>query len=244
LPITNPHICHPGRESEIGTQGNPESEKPQHALDGGSGADLLRGGGGNDVLSGRAENDTMFGGDGDDRMSGDNGADQMDGGAGNDTMEGGADNDAMDGGFGNDSVSGGLGNDFVRGGAGNDSLIGGDGNDTLEGGAGDDRLVGDNSDVMTGGADVDTFVVETTADGSTPLIQDLDAANETLVINLTLPQEVIDLGATTVSLEQGPGDSGIFVVANLPDGSEERVAFLEGISLGTSLDIDLNVTAA
>jgi len=32
LPITDPHICPADRESQISTYGNPESDKPQHAL--------------------------------------------------------------------------------------------------------------------------------------------------------------------------------------------------------------------
>jgi len=33
LPISNPHICHADRESEITPRRNPESERPQQALD-------------------------------------------------------------------------------------------------------------------------------------------------------------------------------------------------------------------
>ena len=68
----------------------------------------------------------------------------------------------LDGGEGNDLLVGGDGVDVLRGGAGNDVLLGGRGNDVKLGEDGNDLLIwnnGDGSDLMEGGADVDTVQV-------------------------------------------------------------------------------------
>ena len=69
----------------------------------------------------------------------------------------------LDGGQGNDLLIGGDGVDTLRGGAGNDTLIGRKGNDVMLGEQGNDLFVwnnGDGSDLMEGGADIDTVQVD------------------------------------------------------------------------------------
>jgi len=81
------------------------------------------------------------------------------GGVGNDTLTGGSGNDMLFGQSDNDTLLGKGGNDLLFGGTGNDTLTGGDGNDQMFGQAGDDRMIwnpGDDSDLMEGGAGIDT----------------------------------------------------------------------------------------
>jgi Ca2+-binding RTX toxin-like protein len=84
------------------------------------------------------------------------------GGAGNDTATGGSGNDMLFGQTGNDVLLGRGGFDLLFGGADNDTLTGGDGDDQMFGEAGDDRMIwnpGDDSDLMEGGAGIDTAEV-------------------------------------------------------------------------------------
>ena len=84
------------------------------------------------------------------------------GGAGNDIMTGGSGNDMLFGQAGNDTLLGKGGADFLFGGAGNDMLTGGDGDDQMFGEAGNDRMIwnpGDDSDLIEGGAGIDTAEV-------------------------------------------------------------------------------------
>ena len=70
------------------------------------------------------------------------------------------------GGGGDDSILGNIADNTLQGGAGNDTIKGGVGRDSLDGGAGADILDGggsgtlgpDGVDVLTGGANLDTFV--------------------------------------------------------------------------------------
>ena len=88
----------------------------------------------------------------------------------NDLLTGTVANDTINSGNGDDTVNGGAGNDSLNGGAGADTLDGDSGNDQLNGGSGRDTLiynVSENSapgtkDVYTGGADIDTLVIEFT----------------------------------------------------------------------------------
>src|SRR5918992_898051 len=70
--------------------------------------------------------------------------------------------DVLPGGAQNDTITGADGNDVLAGLDGNDDLNGGRGTDTVTGEAGNDIIVwnnGDGSDLMDGGADADTQVV-------------------------------------------------------------------------------------
>ncbi len=126
------------------------------------------------------------------------------GGAGNDTLTGGSGADQLFGQSGNDTLLGKGGADLLFGGSGNDLLTGGDGNDQMFGESGDDRMVwnpGDDSDLMEGGAGLDTAEVNggngaelfsVTANGARVLLERTDPApfnvdigtTERLVVNL------------------------------------------------------------
>jgi Ca2+-binding RTX toxin-like protein len=126
------------------------------------------------------------------------------GGAGNDTITSGAGNDQLFGQAGNDTVYGAGGADLLFGGDGNDTLTGGDADDQMYGEAGNDLMVwnpGDDSDLMEGGADVDTAQVNAgngaeaftiTANGARVRFDRLDPApfaldigtTENLVVNM------------------------------------------------------------
>jgi Ca2+-binding RTX toxin-like protein len=126
------------------------------------------------------------------------------GGAGNDTITGGAGNDQLFGQAGNDTLNGAGGFDFLFGGDGNDTLTGGDADDQIYGEAGNDLIIwnpGDDSDLMEGGADVDTVQVNAgggaeiftiTANGTRVRCDRLDPApfaldigtTENLVVNM------------------------------------------------------------
>ncbi|MGE0577897.1 beta strand repeat-containing protein, partial [Reyranella sp.] len=84
------------------------------------------------------------------------------GGAGNDTLGGGSGGDMLFGQSGNDTLLGKGGNDLLFGGTDDDVLTGGDGNDQMFGESGNDRMIwnpGDDSDLMEGGAGIDTAEV-------------------------------------------------------------------------------------
>lgn len=110
-------------------------------------ADLFDGRGG--TVSG-----SVLGGVGDDRLIG---------GDGEDTLRGEEGNDTLNGGSGDDLISGDVGDNLVIGGAGNDDLESDLGASTLYGGAGDDRVgvfIDAIADVLSGGADSDTLVLD------------------------------------------------------------------------------------
>ena len=161
---------------------------------GGEGDDILHGGSDNDTLSGNEGDDTLYGDGGGDDLHGGDGADTLYGGAGVDTLYGDAGDDTLDGGdasdvlygdagvdtlnggAGGDVIYGGADNDILNGGAGNDLLEGSAGTDTLYGGAGSDYLRGDSlaligTEIFTGPADADIFVLNT-ADSGTDTITD------------------------------------------------------------------------
>jgi Ca2+-binding RTX toxin-like protein len=84
------------------------------------------------------------------------------GGTGNDRLTGGSGGDMLFGQSGNDTLFGKGGDDFLFGGSENDVLTGGDGADQMFGEAGNDRMIwnpGDDSDLMEGGAGIDTAEV-------------------------------------------------------------------------------------
>ena len=161
---------------------------------GGEGNDILHGGSENDMLSGNEGDDTLYGDGGGDDLHGGDGADTLYGGAGVDTLYGDAGDDTLNGGdasdvlygdagvdtlnggAGGDVIYGGADNDILNGGAGNDLLEGSAGTDTLYGGAGSDYLRGDSlaligTEIFTGPADADIFVLNT-ADSGTDTITD------------------------------------------------------------------------
>ncbi len=89
-------------------------------------------------------------------------ASQLFGGTGNDTVAGGSGSDLLFGQSDNDVILGKGGFDALFGGSGNDTLTGGDADDQMFGEAGDDRMIwnpGDDSDLMEGGAGIDTAEV-------------------------------------------------------------------------------------
>ncbi|MFK7762711.1 MAG: hypothetical protein AB8B62_05580 [Roseobacter sp.] len=140
--------------------------------DGGLGrGDLIDGGDGNDSISGLGGLDTLYGGDGNDTIDGGDWDDLIDGGDGDDVIEAGdeasvGDDDTIYGGAGNDTITSSevasQSNDALYGEEGDDhiSVAGGDAN-TLSGGSGDDTLQSaSGADVLSGGDDADTFIVQ------------------------------------------------------------------------------------
>jgi len=90
------------------------------------------------------------------------GDDSITGTGGGDTIDALGGNDVVRGGDGDDRLSGGAGDDSLYGENGDDLLIGNSGSDRMIGGWGDDTMVwnnGDGSDLMEGGHDYDTTVV-------------------------------------------------------------------------------------
>jgi Ca2+-binding RTX toxin-like protein len=80
------------------------------------------------------------------------GADSIATGGGNDTINTGAGNDTINSGSGNDHVSGGAGNDLIQFGPHTFDI-----SDVIDGGAGVDTLA------FTGGSDIDTFLTNVTS---------------------------------------------------------------------------------
>ena len=161
-------------------------------IDAGIDDDVIDGGTGDDSILGGHGSDTIDGGDGDDFINAgdpalaalqapdetdpvpENGRDLVDGGAGNDTILGEDDDDTLIGGLGDDSIDGGLDDDSIDGNDGDDTLIGGDGSDTVNGGDGND-------------------VIDTSNDGTTPVLPDEGYNDPTDVPVDTLPDDDRDL---------------------------------------------------
>jgi Ca2+-binding RTX toxin-like protein len=135
-----------------------------NSLLGGAGNDIIYAKAGKDSLDGKAGNDTLYGQEGDDNLKGNLGNDQVYGGSGHDFINGGSGHDYLDGLTGNDILNGNLGNDELRGFSGNDTLDGGDGNDFLDGEAGSDKFIG--------GAGNDFYVVDSTTETITELLNE------------------------------------------------------------------------
>ena len=145
-------------------------------LSGGAGDDTLRGDSGGDDLHGGAGDDVLYGSGGDDTLYGDAGDDTLHGGSASDVLYGDAGADTLNGSYGGDVIYGGVDNDILNGDAGDDLLEGSAGTDTLYGGAGSDYLRGDSlaligTEIFTGPADADIFVLNT-ADSGTDTITD------------------------------------------------------------------------
>ncbi|WP_200936035.1 beta strand repeat-containing protein, partial [Variovorax sp. Root411] len=107
-------------------------------------------------------------------ITGSNGNDLLTGTAGNDTINSGNGDDTVNGGAGNDSLNGGAGDDTLNGGSGSDDLNGGSGNDTLIYNVSENTAAG-TRDVYTGGAGVDTLLLQFTR------AQWLDSATQTQI---------------------------------------------------------------
>ncbi len=113
---------------------------------------------------------TIVGTDGDDELNGTRGDDVIVSLGGDDLIRGGAGDDTICGGDGSDVIQAGNGNDTAFGGSGNDIVAGGNGDDDLSGGDGVDKLRGnDGADTLRG--------------SSLDLFQDVEAADETIVVD-------------------------------------------------------------
>ncbi|KJV05010.1 calcium-binding protein, partial [Methylocucumis oryzae] len=90
-------------------------------------------------------------------------------------------NDLLSGGGSNDTLSGNAGNDLLDGDFGDDILNGGDGDDLLNGGAGKDILNGNaGTDILRGSYGKDTFIFNSTLDGTIDTLADFRAADDTI----------------------------------------------------------------
>ncbi|WP_119419144.1 beta strand repeat-containing protein [Desertibaculum subflavum] len=142
---------------------------------------------------------------------------QIFGGTGNDTAIGGSGNDFLFGQSGNDRLEGKGGNDFLFGGADDDVLIGGDGSDQMFGESGNDRFIwnpGDDTDLMEGGAGIDTVEVN----GGGGAEQFTITANGTRVRfdRLNPAPFALDIGTMeNIVVNMGGGDDSFSATGNL-----------------------------
>lgn len=153
--------------------------------------DELAGGDGDDSIFGAGGNDTVFGGPGDDRIFLGDGDDtaapvRARDDAGDDFIRGGAGADVIVDTQGTNTIYGDVGADTI---STLDRPADGDtaaasSADTVHGGYGMDTLVGDNGDELTGGNDVDHFIVAAPSqdDHAPVVVTDFDPENETLSI--------------------------------------------------------------
>jgi Ca2+-binding RTX toxin-like protein len=157
--------------------------------------------------TGNSSNNIMTGGGDADRLDGANGNDTLNGGLGSDTLIGGGGNDKVFGGDGVDVGNGGAGNDSIYGDAGDDLLSGQDGTDTLYGGEGFDKLDGGaGNDKMLGGAGDDTYVINSSGDVVTELL-DEGTDSVTSSVTHTLGANVENLALTGSSAINGSGNA-------------------------------------
>ena len=113
---------------------------------------------------------------------------------------------------GNDIVVGGSGNDTINGDGGNDVLFGNGGADVINGGAGNDIIDASNAgangvNLVNGGADADTYVVEFTDTGSTQITDD----NGTIVIG-TVNQSTFQAQGTTLAGDAIQQSNGTYLL--------------------------------
>ena len=138
--------------------------------------------------------------------------------------------ESVNGGTANDSLVGSSAINTLAGGGGIDWIVGGPGNDILNGDPGDDLVVwsnGDGSDVIEGGADGDTVLVNgSTAAGDSFMVQ----ANGPRVrfdrINLGLFN--LDIGTTETLTVNGVGGADTFHVIDLPGVASLTTVNLNG----------------
>ncbi|MDF8335013.1 family 16 glycosylhydrolase [Novosphingobium cyanobacteriorum] len=165
----------------------------------GNGEDnVIAGGNGGNTLNGGAGNDTIYGGVLGDQVNAGDGNDTVDGRAGNDTIRGNAGDDSLFGGEGEDLIKGDDGNDQIFGGLGLDNLQGNAGNDIIDGGIGKDRMVGGNGD--------DTYIVDTTADTITELLNEGTDTIRTALSSYTLGANLENLEYTGTGSIVGTGN--------------------------------------
>lgn len=122
------------------------------------------------------------------------------------------------GGDGNDSLVGTTGVNTLQGGAGIDSFVSGPGNDNLAGGTGADLMTwsnGDGTDVINGGADVDTMQVNGSA-GATGDAFSIAASGSRVAFNRTnLGLFGLDIGTTETLIVNGLNGDETMSVGNL-----------------------------
>jgi Ca2+-binding RTX toxin-like protein len=161
--------------------------------------DESSGGGGKDGITTGAGADTIYGGSGKDTIDGINGKNLIKGGADADNITGGAASDTIYGGAGNDTISAEAGADFIKGDGGNDVIAFTAANAT-------EALLA--VDTVDGGADTDTFEVNTFTTVGTTTIGDntfgLLSNFETLKFNGTNANGV-DSAATLGTKAQAAG---------------------------------------
>ncbi len=240
--------------------------KENDILNGNSGTDVLNGEDDRDILNGGDGTDQLFGGNDNDTLLGGSGADQLFGGTGDDVIRSGFQNDRAFGQEGNDAIYGGDGNDLIYGDrndrirgpqgkdtlsgeAGDDTLIGGALSDSLSGGTGKDRLIGvdpnfpeleyglSDIDILTGGEDIDAFVLGQVANGSDVVFYNDGNPDATgtggyaLITDFTLGVDKIEFAGSSDSYSLGsspsglPAGTGIFFNESTP----ELVGVVEGI---------------
>ncbi|BAY62024.1 hemolysin-type calcium-binding region protein [Calothrix brevissima NIES-22] len=255
-----------GNDTLDGSNGNDNlyGDFGDDLLIGGNGNDQLFGGLGDDLLYGDAGNDRLFGDLGDDIVYGGSGNDFLDGSIGNDLLFGGSGNDNLNGSVGSDVLFGGDGNDILSGGTNGaveddgagffrDYLVGGAGSDVLNGFGGGVGIV--EIDNLYGGGTVDkdgnvTNINDNTQDifvlgdaGSVfytaagfddyALILDFVSGIDKLQINFSSGTAYRPLTGDFV----GDGRTDILLVADLPSGTSDLVAILDGVSRLSGADL-------
>ncbi len=150
---------------------------------------------------------------------------------GDDVLAGGAQNDTITGADGNDVLAGLDGNDGLNGGPGNDVMVGGRGTDTVAGEAGNDVIVwnnGDGSDLMDGGADADTQVVNgAVADGDVFQV-DAGMSGAAVFQRVNLVPFTLTMDAVETLDVRGLGGDDRFTVGNLGGTDLQQVVFRGG----------------
>jgi Ca2+-binding RTX toxin-like protein len=209
---------------------------------------------GADAIVGTEYDDRLFGGSGSDSVIGGLGDDRNFMGDGNDVSVGlGGQEDAGDdfirGGAGADVVIDTLGSDQIFGDIGNDTISSIDGltdtgdvaqdtayaPDTVHAGYGQDLIMGDAGDTLTGGHDVDHFVVVAPSDDThaPAVITDFDPENELLSI---------------VFLDEAPADPSVILMHDFDQGvvrafvEGEEVATLSGLTAAALQQVSAFVT--
>jgi Ca2+-binding RTX toxin-like protein len=198
--------------------------------------DRLFGGAGSDSIVGGAGDDRIFLGDGNDVTIAVGGAED----AGDDFIRGGAGTDVIIDTLGSNEIFGDIGNDTIvsidglteRGEVAEDTLFA---PDTVHAGYGEDLIIGDAGDTLTGGHDVDHFVVVAPSDDAyaPAVITDFDAEHELLNI---------------VFLDEAPEDPTVTFLHDLDQAvvrvlvEGEEVATLVGLTADTLQKISAYVT--
>lgn len=197
-----------------------------------------------EAIIGTNQDDRLFGGAGADSILGGAGDDRVFLGDGNDVTialdaQEDAGNDFIRGGAGADLIIDTLGSDTIFGDVGNDTIASIDGltetgdvdddtshaPDIIHGGYGEDLVIGDAGDTLTGGHDVDHFVVAAPSDDeyAPAVITDFDPANELLSI---------------VFLDEVPTDPAVTLHHDFDQGLVRALVEGEEVATLTGLDAD------